>query len=145
MVVILHQGFILTNRIMNNLRCLWLFALTIFLGMAASCRRDDPFASVELEECLGKTVVSIVKGRTGRITSSATISYHYPGTYDSVDLGVLCAEADIEKADSLRKLKDNPEVIFDGIYFALDERLDLALPAGTTGYHLKVMNVRLKE
>ncbi len=66
----------------------------------------------------------------------AQISYHIPGSYDAVEIGILC-----EVPDELKL--EYQKVIFNGDYYRYDGD-ELPLPAGSEPYYLNIRKIRFK-
>ncbi|WP_137401708.1 hypothetical protein [Echinicola rosea] len=77
------------------------------------------------------------KGLLSRMEDSDkyAISYHFPGTYDVIEVGVVCS---ILADFSLPEGGEEPmEVIFSGYYWKYTN-VPPSLPAGSAAYYLEV-------
>lgn len=102
-----------------------------------SCQEDKD--TMPLSCASNAEEVKKITGASGRVNFDTTlkrytISRAEPGTYDVVDVGILCNDLpeDLQVA--------NTKVIFSGIYYRHNQ--PSGLPVGTTYYYLTLSKVK---
>ena len=119
------------------MRCLIYLSLLALLT-TCSCKKEErrPLACAP-----NARMVKEVAGATGTVIflpalSRYTIVQAQPGTYDVVNIGVLCAEL----PEDLRIV--NTRVVFSGTYYEYDQPSQVLAPAGTAYYYLALADVK---
>lgn len=108
------------------------------LVLAFSCGKDDALKPIN-GDCGSGEVLKKAKKRIGTVVSNPAdstyiISYHEPGTYDSVDFGYVC------------NLPDNMKEVGLKVEFSGEYRKH-PLPGafgGSTNYYLKLTDISRK-
>ena len=114
--------------------------LSGLLVAGSGCRKCGEAPAVASESCaLDKQPVKTVTDAEGTIGYEPTLQQYYvrraiPGTYDSVDFGLLCGTVPA----SLRGVGN--KVLFSGIYKPYDKQPPHG-PAGQSFYYLEVAKV----
>jgi hypothetical protein len=112
--------------------------IPLFFVFTLSCNKDDALKPIT-GDCGSGDVLKKAKNRVGTVLanpadSTYIISYHEPGTYDSVDFGYVCNLPDNMKEAGLK-------VEFSGEY------RKHPLPGafgGSTNYYLKLTEISRK-
>lgn len=110
----------------------------LFFVFTLSCNKDDALKPIT-GDCGSGDVLKKAKNRVGTVLSNPAdstyiISYHEPGTYDSVDFGYVCNLPDNMKEAGIK-------VQFSGEY------RKHPLPGsfgGSTNYYLKLTDISRK-
>ena len=116
---------------------LFIYSTLLLLLTIGSCQEDND--AVPLSCASNAEEVKKITDANGRVNFDATlkrytISRAEPGTYDVVDVGVLCDDLpkDLQMA--------NTKVLFSGIYYKHNQ--PSGLPVGTTYYYLALSEVK---
>ena len=119
------------------MRCL-LYLSLLALFTTCSCKKEErnPLA------CAPKArVVQQVAHVTGTVVYMPALNHYtilqaQPGTYDVLNIGVLCADL----PEDLRIV--NTRVVFSGTYYEYDQPSPVPVPAGTTYYYLALSDIK---
>lgn len=119
-------------------------------GLNAVSTQDDPNSitfdgsSLAQEKC-GDTLklVKRMEGATGHVSYRAsdrlyTITVHQAGTYDVVDVGIVCNLPEKAQKTGLR-------VTFDGEYYPFSRTLSTMQPVGYTYYYLHLTKIQFSK
>ena len=119
---------------------------TCFFGAlllaTGGCQKCEDAPDVASESCaLDKQPVKTVTDVEGTVGFEPTLQRHYirraiPGTYDSVDFGILCGSVPA----SLQR--EGAKAVFSGTYKPYDKQPPSG-PAGRTFYYLEVSSANV--
>ena len=121
---------------MKTLTCcvLWAFGL-----LAGGCKKDD--ASAKTQACsVASNTVKTVTNAAGIVyynptTQEYRVSVHQPGTYDSVDSGVVCGTLPAALQ------ADGTTVYVTGTFKEYGQAPPQPLPADSTYYYLEIASI----
>lgn len=118
-------------------------ALAAVLLLASSCQQKETEAVEPNAACAPTAkVVKTITDAVGIVHFNLTLrqyelAVHQPGTYDAVDVGVVCAPL----PPALQA--EGARVVVSGTFKEYGQPAPLPLPAGYTYYYLEVASVRL--
>ncbi len=110
-----------------------------FLALSASsCEKEETQTACASEKVVVKEVVD-VEGivRFDTSINKYIISAGQPGTYDSVDIGVVCGTVPSD-------LQEGAKVVFSGSYKEYGKP-PYSVPAGYTFYYLELSKINIKK
>ena len=127
------------------MKLIFTYVLSALLLLASSCRQcgESPTPTVTSESCASdKQAVKTVTNGEGTIGFEPTLQQYYirraiPGSYDSVDFGMLCGTVPA----SLQVVGN--KVLFSGTYKPYDKQPPYG-PAGRTFYYLEVSRANVQ-
>lgn len=114
--------------------------LVALLGLTGSCKKNEPEVKAEACNAAAKTVKAITNAAGIVYYKSAlgqyVVSVHQPGTYDSVDVGVVCGSLPAALQ------QDGARVTVSGTFREYGQAAPGPEPAGTTYYYLEVADIQ---
>jgi len=116
-------------------------AVAVLLSLTSSCEKEKSMMEKTTQACNASKTVKTITNSAGIVYFNAmlmqyVVSMHQPGTYDSVDVGVVCGDLPNELQ------QDGTRVTVSGTFKEYDQPAPSATPAGTTYYYLEVSAIQ---